>query len=153
MDDLLNNRLFQLLLVLVLVVVWGYNMIQIADISLPSNDTVQNQSITIDQALFELPEKQEFEYKANFKDPFKASLPHYSPKPQPKKKVKKQEPVRLPQLRLTGVINGTALIRNTRQVVFFAVPGDTIEGAQVQSISSDSVQLVFKSKEFVLTVN
>jgi len=153
MKKLLNSRIFQGILVLTLILVWGYNVLQITDLSIQPEPVSQTRDIVIDQALFELPEQQKYSYSPDFRDPFQIDLPKKQTGPKPRAKPQKKEPVKLPPLTLTGVINGTALLQNSGNVTFFAEEGDTVEGAKIRVIYSDSVKLVFKSKEFVLTVN
>lgn len=153
MNKLLQKKSIQLCLAVILVLVWGYNMFKIADISNETGAKTADNEITFDSAFFTMPEVQKYEYEGNFSDPFKPQLHPKRQEKKPEKKSKsppKPDPVQLPNLKLSGVIEGTALIQNREQVIFFAAVGDTVESARVQSISADSVVMKIKSKEFTI---
>jgi len=155
MSELLENKIVQMMLGAVVVLIWGYNMIQISDIATTSSADNMGEHLTLDQNLLEIPEQLECNYKADFRDPFLPGLTkqvrvpitnHIESEPPP-------QPVTPPQVRLTGVIDGTALLQNSREDLFFAAPGDTVDGALVKSVTAHSVVLIFNSKEFTVTLN
>lgn len=149
MGELLEKRIVQVGLGAVVVLVWGYNMLKIADIAGPAETDNTSGEIIFDRAFFELPDLLQYDYEADFRDPFTPGLTR--PKRRSPIQSKPKSPpkqIRFPELKLTGVIEGTALLQNSRQAVFFVAPGDTVEEAQVKAVTPDSVVLVFKSKEF-----
>lgn len=151
MTELLEKRSVQLVLALIVILIWGNNMIKIVDLSTDKQGSGEGQELSVDSAIFSLEEQSEYEPERNFRDPFLPALtlpPLPANRPMPPEETK---PVELPRLRLTGIIDETALIQGRDQVVYYAAPGDTLEGATVTAIRADSVMMIFQSKEFVVT--
>lgn len=150
MGDLLEKRSFQVSLGLIVILIWGFNMKNIADIAVEQDQPIETDKISLDSSFFAMPELLSYEYKPNFRDPFKLALYRPKIKEKPTKRKKPEAPIRFPSLKLTGVIEETAMIQNSQQVVFFAVKGDTVEGATVQLITPDSAIMIFKKKPFTV---
>ncbi|GEM_PF-2188067 len=149
MRKLLEKRSIQLVLGITVIVIWGFNMLQIVDMSKDSEETNKSTKIEFSKAFFTLPNFREYQYKGDYKDPFEIKLSKIKREPNiPKSKKSNKKTVRPPQLKLTGIIEGTALIQNNNQTVFFVGVGDTVEGARIESIVQDSVTLVFKQRTF-----
>lgn len=135
---------------IIVIVIWGINMLKIADISTGSDQPQQVDSLSFDEAFFTIPELSKNNYNDNYRNPFQIQLTEKVKKkstPKPKPPIKK---IQLPRLTLTGVIEGTALLKNSRHMVFFATVGDTVEGAVVESVTQDSVVLEYKSKQLIV---
>lgn len=149
MKVLLEMKSIQVSLVLVVALVWGYNALTIMEISTGEGEAMSVSTAEFDSTLLELPEQQAYRYNSDFRDPFQPALSR--PAKKEKKPVrKKPPPIVLPELKLAGVIEGTAILRNGKRGLFFAAVGDTVEGARVTAVAADSVVLVFKSKEFTV---
>ncbi|MGF1670727.1 MAG: hypothetical protein ACFCU6_09775 [Balneolaceae bacterium] len=155
MSELIENKIVQMILGVIVILIWGYNMLKITDIATPASSGNQSPFTALDQDLLEIPDLLQYDYKADFRDPFlpgltqQTSLPvanNIESNPPP-------PPVTPPDVKLTGVIEGTALLQNSRNELFFAAPGDTVDGALVKSVTPYSVVMIFKSKEFTVTLN
>jgi hypothetical protein len=153
MSELLEKKIVQIILGAIVILIWGYNMLKITDIATPVSPDNEIAFHPLDQDLLELPDLLQYNYKADFRDPFtpgltqQASLPvvtNIESEPPP--------PVTPPDVKLTGVIEGTALLQNNREELFFAAPGDTVDGALVKSVTPSSVVMIFKTKEFTVTL-
>jgi len=154
MSDLLEKKIVQITLGAIVVLIWGYNMLKITDIALPAPADSDSSLLPLDQDLLEIPDLLHYDYKAEFRDPFMPELTH--PPRLPVEKTEFEPPpqsVSPPKIKLSGVIEGTALLQNSREELYFAAPGDTVDGAFVKLVTPQSVVMIFKSKEFTVTLN
>jgi hypothetical protein len=154
MGKLLERKIVQLALVIALILIWGYNSYSIMGIT--QKDEIMGSSensMNFDTTGLEVPEARHFGYKANFRDPFAPQLAktgHKKAKDPPKKTIQK---VKIPSLKLTGVIDRMALIQNRNKKLAFVSEGDTVAGARVRFVTEDSVGLTFRKKEFNLKMH
>lgn len=155
MRDWLEKKSVKAALVVALILVWGYNSYSIVGIANKNETNPKSQKeIRIDLDQLEIPDTDNFNYKDDFRDPFRPRLKKKTQKETddiPKESQKEQ--VQIPYLKLTGVVEETALIQNKRKQVFFVSSGDTVGGAHVRYVTEDSVGLVLKEKKFKLKVN
>lgn len=153
MRNWLEKKSVKAVLVLALIVVWGYNSYSIVEMTNEEETAAnQNQELNVNLSELKVPDNERFTYNANFRDPFEPELRKRVRKKPPKKRPKKKV-VRIPHLQLTGIVEEMALIKNQRKQLFFVSTGDSVEGARVRFVTEDSVGLVFKEKEFNLKFN
>lgn len=129
-------------------------MLKITDIALPAPADNDSALLPLDEDLLEVPDLLHYDYKAEFRDPFMPGLTQ--PPRLPVVRTEFEPPpqsVSPPEMKLTGVIEGTALLQNSRDELFFAAKGDTVDGALVKLVTPHSVVMIFKSKEFTVTLN
>lgn len=152
MAELLEKRSIQAGLVLVLLLIWGYNMLKIDDISTGEETPDPGEELKMDNTVLNIPERELYEFEGNFRDPFRPELTHLRTVQKAKPQIKpKKKPVVPPKLRLTGIIEGTAMFQNYQnKTVYFAVKGDTVKGALVIDIARDSVVMKYKKKIFTV---
>ena len=150
----MEKKSFQAVLIIVLLFIWGYNTYKIAGIG--TEDKVDEDLLTVpimDVDTLVASEVDRYSYDAGFRDPFVPILakkvihkPRIS-QPKPKREIK------LPSLELTGIVEEMAMIQNKQRQIFFVSKGDTVEGARVQFVTSDSVVLIYESKKLTLKFN
>lgn len=148
MNGILEKRSIQISLALVVALIWGYNAFTIMDITTDGAASEVVASTDIDSALLRMPNQLAYHYEGNFKDPFEPALRRPAPRKKKKPAKPAPPPVTPPNLTLSGVIEGTAILSNTRRELFFAEVGDSVEGARITAIVADSVTLEYKSKQF-----
>lgn len=150
----MEKKSFQAVLIIVLLFIWGYNTYKIAGIG--TEDKIEEDLLNvpiIDVDTLVASEVDRYSYDAGFRDPFGPILakkvihkPRIS-QPKPKREIK------LPSLELTGIVEEMAMIQNKQRQIFFVSKGDTVEGARVQFVTSDSVGLIYESKKLTLKFN
>lgn len=140
----------QVSLGMVVILIWGYNMVSILDLTSTLNDDTSMGSVSIDSRVFSIPEREEYTYQPNFNDPFRPTFLVPKKKKAVQTRPKPKKPVIPPRLKLSGVIEHTAQLTDQMNKVHFVAKGDTIEGAVVTAVTPDSVVLRFKSKVFTV---
>lgn len=155
MRDWLEKRSVKGALVLALIVIWGYNSYSIVGMS-SEEETASGYENEIDFDISELtiPDTEHYRYKADFQDPFEPRLKSsVKEKPEPTQEQTREEKTRIPNLKLTGIVEEMALIQNQNRKLFFVSAGDTVEGARIRFVAEDSVGLIVKEKKFTLQFN
>jgi len=150
MNKVMEHRGIQLFLVVAVAIIWGYNTFTLIDISSDRNTASVNYKQESNGSIPELPEWNLYAYKGDFKDPFRALVSKPNTNPPPVRQEPSPPEIILPQISLTGVIEGVALIQNSNRELFFAEVGDSIQGARIKAVYRDSVMLEYKSKNFSL---
>lgn len=145
----------------IVLAVWAYNIFQFVDIAeskekvvteIPDMETIKTN--------FEVRDTVAYTFKGKYRDPFsytslrKEVTVEKSPKQKndvpPKRKQSK--PIRLPDIKLTGVIEMTAIIKAPDNTTHFRNRGEEINEILVQSIWNDSVRVEYKGKSFMLKI-
>lgn len=154
MRELIQKKSVQVLLGLLLMLVWGYNMISFFNLT-TEEEVIKNPETLSDLNLGEVnaPVSKNYQYSADFRDPFRPGLTGVRQSPPPLENKSEPEELPLPVLQLTGIVENTAIIKDQLQKPFFVSKGDTVQGARVKSVTRDSVILVYRSKEIILTFN
>lgn len=150
MPENLEKTSVKVALVLALVIIWGYNSYSILDITEAGKLNANENDSTVTVSELSIPSHQQFEYNGDFRDPFIPLITKRVQKQEPSPQKTTPEPIKLPKLQVTGIVENMALIQDERQNLFFVSRGDSIGEAYVLFVTEDSVGLVFKKRKFNL---
>lgn len=151
MREWLEKKSIQGVLIIIVLLIWGYNTYSIVGAAEEESLKISNGGVDVNMEDWQIPELGKSTYRADFPDPFEPKfVSNTATAPQPEQPKEKAEP---PVLTLTGIVEEMALIRNWSQQLFFVSAGDTIEGAYVQSVTADSVTVTFESQKITLIMN
>lgn len=152
MHKLLQKRSTQVIMVLLVLVIWIYNMTRIISIGTETEVVQANVGPELTDAEdFEEPVAHEFRYRGNFKDPFKPVIIRQQPPPTPPEQNEEVEEAEIrPEIQLYGIVEGLAVVQVLNNEVRFMEAGDQTEGISVQRIYTDSVEFRFNEELFTL---
>ncbi|MFA5670404.1 MAG: hypothetical protein WC967_14280 [Balneolaceae bacterium] len=149
MKEFLETPVGKIILGVIVMAVWGVNMVQFSDVFQNSEKVTVQTKEEIDISTLAFIEETPFIYKSVRRDPFKNPLAREvavtkvsSPK----------EQVPQPRLILAGILDGTAILRGEGGRMFVVKEEEEFDGILVKSITPDSVILSFQNKEFVVKV-
>ncbi len=150
MKKLIQKRSIQILLGSIVIMIWGYNIIFIFDISTMPDNGSETAIVNIENELLDIPQRREYSYQSTFPDPFKPEFLVLKKEKNTPSEEKPKKRIIPPRLKLFGVIEQTAQLKTMSNEVQFVSKGDSVEGAIVRSITPDSVVLSYKSKIFTV---
>jgi type II secretory pathway component PulC len=155
MGDLLQKRSTQIVMILLVLVIWAYNMVQFVSIQ-NETETVRDDLDMSGIESFEFNDltTYEYSYSGNFKDPFLPSIQVRQPplQPSPDPISVQQEPER-PSIQLYGIVEASAVVKLTGNQTHFMEEGDAIEGIYLQSLYADSATFSFNDEPFTLILD
>lgn len=154
MREWLEKKPVQVILILVVLLIWGYNTYSIVGAAADEDSLVlpdRQKNMSIEN--WEVPEMRKNIYKADFPDPFKPKIEPAVVKSIAINPRQPQKEIQPPALTLAGIVESMALIKNRNNQLFFVSVGDTVEGAFVHTVTADSVILSFESQGLTLKIN
>lgn len=151
------------LLLILSIVIWSHNIYRVINSVFTSEDESRMEEGLREESdtdyLLKLNEKprEHFVYQANFRDPFKDWL-HQKKEREPEKQALKVDipiqPVRLPQIRFTGLLKDSAghlaVIEDHLGKIHFIDVQDSVAGVVVTKISEEEIDCIYKEKKFKL---
>lgn len=154
MKEFLETTPGKLLLGALVLLIWGRNVINISELS-SSDEQVAVQSVkNIDIDNLVLPAKISYEYSSSGRDPFKKPFLRYELPTKPEQIQESKEEVVLPNITLSGIMEGMALITDEQGNTVFVKAKETfMNELYVMHIWQDSVLLEYQDKKFTLKLN
>lgn len=154
MKDFLETTLGKILLGVIVVAIWGVNVVNFSEMTNNSEAQLVQQIQEIDVNELIIPEKINYRYTASQRDPFNriGSVPNSrqlleEPAPTADAYIE-------PQLVLAGIFDGMAVIADDKGQSYFVEDGDTFKDAiLVKHIVQDSVILEYKQRKLILKLN
>ncbi|MEO1023306.1 MAG: hypothetical protein AAFW89_12255 [Bacteroidota bacterium] len=143
----------KILLIIIVLSIWGVNVINVRDLFSSDNETGIRKAQTNELVDPTLPEVAQFRYQPGNRNPFAPSA--YRPEPLQRQardvpnQIAKQKPI----LSLTGVMDGMAIIQYNNQESYFVAEGDTFENVIVHTITLDSVRVEWESEFMTLILS
>lgn len=155
MGDLLQKRSTQVVMILLVLVIWAYNMVQFAGIQNDAETIRDDLDLSgIESVEFNDLTRYEYSYSGNFKDPFLPTIQVRQPPVQstPDPISVQREPER-PSIQLYGIVEASAVVKFAGNHTHFMEEGDAIEGIYLQSLYADSATFSFNNEPFTLTLD
>ncbi|MEX2345038.1 MAG: hypothetical protein WD604_05450 [Balneolaceae bacterium] len=154
MREWLEKKSIQGVLVLIVLLIWGYNTYSIVGVAAEEESVkTPGGGMDINTEDWQVPELKKNTYRSDFPDPFEPkNVSNVINKPEVQS-APPEEAAEPPVLTLTGIVEKMALVQNQDNQLFFVSTGDTVEGARVQSVSTDSVMVTFESQKITLKIN
>jgi len=155
MGDLLQKRSTQIVMILLVLVIWAYNMVQFVSIQ-NETETIRDDRDVSGIESFEYNDLTiyEYSYSGNFKDPF---LPVIQPRQQPMRPspdpIGLQQESERPGIQLFGIVEASAVVKLAGNQTHFMEEGDAIEGIYLQSLYADSATFSFNDEPFTLILD
>lgn len=153
MRELLQKRSTQVIMVLLVLIIWIYNMNQIISIQSESENVSRDLDLgDVDTFQYDQISTYNYTYNGDFKDPFLPAIRYeQTPATPPESIAEQPEPVR-PRVQLFGIVEESAVVKIANENVHFMQNGDQIEGVRLQVIYSDSVTFTFNEETFTLNL-
>ena len=151
MKEFLETTLGKVVLGIIVVTIWGWNVINISELGDDDQVNIQEiQSIDINDLM--VPSKVLYEYKAVGRDPFKPPTKNVAI--ESFKETKGTEEVILPPLELTGILEGMAIITDQYGSTHFVTRNEKLlESIHIMHIWQDSVLVEYLDTKFTLKLN
>lgn len=153
MKEFLETTLGKILLGITVITIWGINVVNFSGMA--NDDTIQSiqqiQNINLEE--LEIPEKKTFKYSSSSRDPFIFGTIVKAPEIRSEPDVQQENYIE-PQLQLTGIFDGMAVISDERGQTYFLKKGEVFKDhIEVEWIAADSVVLEYKKRIFTLKMN
>ena len=154
MKEFLETTPGKLLLGALVLLIWGRNVINISELSSGDEQVAVQGVQNIDIDDLALPEKINYEYSSSGKDPFKKPLLRQELPVKSEQVQQPEEEVVLPNITLSGIMEGMALITDEQGNTVFVKAKETfMNEVYVMHIWQDSVLLEYQDKKFTLKLN
>jgi len=147
----LDTSFGKILLIIVVIGIWSYNFISFSELGSGQEKIRKSgvRHVNINQV--KLPATLNYRYPDIQRDPFKASGTVKTVRLQEQRSPATEEFVNLPPIRLTGIIEHTAIILFDNTESLIVAKGDTFRNITVEQVFEDSVTVRFMNKKFTLT--
>ena len=150
MKKFLETTYGKVVLCAVVAGIWGVNIINFSGMG--EEEKAQNQLfLDIEEGKYGVPIFETYTYDGSARNPFQISS-DYRVQNDPREQVEKEEYQR-PDLSLTGVMDGMAILRDNQGQTFFVEENETFNKILVKSVYRDSVLLVHQGNEFTINLN
>jgi hypothetical protein len=154
MKEFLETPLGKSILGIVVIAIWGINVINFSELSSGDTPVTVQQVSTIDLSELNVPEKAYYEYDATGRDPFKPIRSiRQEPDFNPTDEVEIQQ-IQLPGLILNGIVDGSAVIMDEQGTTYILDNKEKfLDDIQIIHIWTDSVLVEYLDEHFTLKLN
>lgn len=144
----------KIILVLIVVLVWGVNVVNFSTLS-DGEDTItlqQARNINMDELV--VPEREMYEYASSSRNPFTLNSTIRIELAIVPESVANEPEFQWPRLSLAGILDEMVVISDERGESYFLKKGESfLNNITVKDIVRDSVILEYKMKELILKLN
>lgn len=151
MIQFLETSAGRILLIIVVILIWGVNMVNFTKMAQQEDNLVSNTSIELIEV--ELPQKSSYVYKERDRDPFQPRSIRQIPQPLIDK-TETFEVIKMPTIELIGIMGATGILRiDNKQTVIREAGEVVINNIVLEKVYSDSVKLKHKNNNIILKLN
>lgn len=144
----------KIILVIVVVLVWGVNVVNFSSMNNDEGAITLQEARSINMAELIVPEREEYEYSSSSRNPFTLNNTRViEPTILPEANINEPE-FQWPRLSLAGILDGMVVISDERGQSYFLRKGESfLNDIKVKEIVKDSVILEHDKKELILKLN
>lgn len=149
-----ETTLGKIILVIVVVLVWGVNVVNFSSMNNDEGAITLQEVRSINMAELIVPEREEYEYSSSSRNPFTLNNTRViEPTIIPEANINEPE-FQWPRLSLAGILDGMVVISDERGQSYFLRKGESfLNDIKVKEIVKDSVILEHDKKELILKLN